>query len=200
METKLSKADRTRQHIIETTSSIFNIRGYAGTSLSDLTEASGLTKGGIYCNFSNKEEIALAAFDFNFDMVFSQIYKKVSEATTSYDKIMAYVRVYEQLSRKGAPQGGCPILNTSVDADDTNSLLKSRAAKAVNKWKKELQEILQAGILEGEFKADFDIVQMALSIIALIEGGVMISKVTNSQVNLDKILKTVRILLDEIRR
>jgi AcrR family transcriptional regulator len=199
MENKLSKADRTRQHIIETTSAIFNIRGYAGTSLSDLTEASGLTKGGIYCNFSNKEEIALAAFDYNFDMVFSQIYKKVSEAATGYDKIMAYVRVYEQLSRKGAPQGGCPILNTSVDADDTNSLLKSRAAKAVNKWKKELQEILQAGILEGEFKTDFDITQMALSIIALIEGGVMISKVTNSQVNLDKILKTVRILLDGIK-
>lgn len=199
MEKNLSKADRTRQHIIETTSAIFNIRGYAGTSLSDLTEASGLTKGGIYCNFSNKEEIALAAFDYNVNMVFDQIYKKVAAANTCYDKIMAYVKVYEQLSRKGSPQGGCPILNTSVDADDTNSLLKNRAAKAINKWKKELQELLQEGISEGEFKTDFDIAQMALSIIALIEGGVMISKVTNSQTNLDKILKTVGILLEDIK-
>lgn len=199
METKLSKADRTRQHIVETTSAIFNIRGYAGTSLSDLTEASGLTKGGIYCNFSNKEEIALAAFDYNYDNVFNQIYKKVAEATTCYDKIKAYVKVYEQLSRKGLPQGGCPILNTSVEADDTNSLLKNRAAKAINKWKKELQELLQTGIRNGEFKAGFDIAQMALSIIALIEGGIMISRVTNSQTNLEKILKTVGILLEDIK-
>jgi TetR/AcrR family transcriptional repressor of nem operon len=199
MESKVSKSDRTRQFIIETSSGIFNTKGYAGTSMSDLTEATGLTKGSIYGNFSNKEEVALAVFDFNYGKVNSLVGQKMDGAKTFYDKLMVYVRVYDQYTRGGFPQGGCPILNTAVESDDTNSLLKERAAKAVNRWKKRIIDLLNGGVENGEFKGNFDSTQLALSIIALIEGGVMISRVTNSQASLDKILKTVEGLLNGIR-
>jgi len=73
MENELSKADRTRQFIVETTAGIFNKKGYAGTSLSDLTQVTGLTKGSIYGNFKNKEEVAVAAFEYNTSKVRKQI-------------------------------------------------------------------------------------------------------------------------------
>lgn len=199
MENKVSKSDRTRQFIIETSSGIFNTKGYAGTSMTDLTDATGLTKGSIYGNFSNKEEVALAVFDFNHAKVNSLVGQKMDLAKTFYDKLMAYVRVYDQYTRGGFPQGGCPILNTAVESDDTNSLLKERAAKAVNRWKKRIIDLLAGGVENGEFKPGFEPTQMALSIIALIEGGMMISRVTNSQANLDKVLKTVEDLLNGIR-
>lgn len=199
MENQLSKSERTRQFIIETSSAIFNTKGYAGTSMSDLTEATGLTKGSIYGNFSNKEEVALAVFDYNHHKVQSRIQQKMDEEFTYYNKLMVYVRVYDQYNRTGFPQGGCPILNTAVEADDTNSLLKDRAAKAVNQWKKRITDLLLAGIQQGEFKEDTDVNQLSLSIIALIEGGMMISRVTNSQLNLDKVLKTVQFLLDHVK-
>ncbi|MBL7756118.1 MAG: TetR family transcriptional regulator, partial [Chitinophagaceae bacterium] len=47
------KAERTRQHIIEKAAPFFNKKGYADTSLSDITAATGLTKGAIYGNFEN---------------------------------------------------------------------------------------------------------------------------------------------------
>ena len=58
-----SKAQRTAQFIIEKAAPLFNTRGYAGTSMNDITRATGLTKGAIYGNFDNKEEIAIAAFN-----------------------------------------------------------------------------------------------------------------------------------------
>ena len=61
----LRKTERTRQHIISETAPIFNKKGYAGTSISDLTKATKLTSGSIYGNFANKEEVAVAAFDYN---------------------------------------------------------------------------------------------------------------------------------------
>ena len=64
-QSKLKKSARTRQFIVEKSAPIFNKKGYSGTSLHDLTEATGLTKGGIYGNFENKDEIAAAAFEFN---------------------------------------------------------------------------------------------------------------------------------------
>jgi len=55
----------TSDFILQRVAPIFNKQGYVGTSLSDLTEVTGLTKGAIYFNFKNKEELAVKAFKFN---------------------------------------------------------------------------------------------------------------------------------------
>lgn len=199
MGIKYSKSDRTRNFIIETASSIFNTKGYAGTSMSDLTDATGLTKGSIYGNFSSKEEVAIAVFDYNYQKIYLNIQEKIQQQGSYYDKLMVYAKVYDKFMQNLFPQGGCPILNTAVEADDTNNVLKERAAKAINKWKKNVQDLYLMGIAKGELNDSFEPEQLALSIIALIEGGVMISKVTNSQQNLDKILKTVEFLLQQVR-
>jgi TetR/AcrR family transcriptional repressor of nem operon len=198
MNKELSKAERTRQYIIEATSVVFNKKGYAGTSLADLTEATGLTKGSIYGNFENKEEVALAVFDYNTCRVSDRIMQLIDKADTYYDKLMVYTKVYN--SETLAERGGCAILNTSVEADDTNNLLKDKAAKAVLKWKKNIAGLIEGGIKAGEFKADIEPNQAALSIIALIEGGIMIGKVTNSHANLEKILATVGSLIGQLKK
>ncbi|WP_420148583.1 TetR/AcrR family transcriptional regulator, partial [Spirosoma sp.] len=98
MKNDLSKAERTRQYIIETTAGIFNTKGYAGTSLSDLTEATGLTKGSIYGNFGSKEEVALACFDYNLSKINQAILHRLSEETTYYQKLMVYAQVYHSFN------------------------------------------------------------------------------------------------------
>jgi TetR/AcrR family transcriptional repressor of nem operon len=199
MENKLSKADRTRQYIIETTAGIFNTKGYAGTSMSDITDATGLTKGSIYGNFGNKEDVALAVFDYNSGKISSLIQQRIQAAKTYHDKLMVYAQVYDQFTRGNFPVGGCPILNTAIEADDTNNLLKDRAANAIKRWRKNVQDLIQAGVEAGEFKEGLDQQRIALSIIALVEGGLMISKVTNSQACLDKILVTVELMISEMK-
>lgn len=200
MDNELSKAERTRQFIIETTAGLFNTKGYEGTSLSDLTMATGLTKGSIYGNFENKEEVALAAFDHNLLKVSRYIQQRIGQAATYHDKLMVYAQVYHSYSGTPFPKGGCPILNTAIEADDTNPLLKERAARAILQWKKTVSELIQAGIGAGEFRQDADPGQTALSLIALIEGGIMIAKVTGLPGSLDKVLKTVEALIDQLAR
>ena len=70
-----TKAERTTAYIIETVAPIFNKHGYVGTSMSDLTDATGLTKGAIYGNFENKEALALAAFQYNSTKLLEAIAK-----------------------------------------------------------------------------------------------------------------------------
>lgn len=200
MENELSKAERTRQFIIERTASIFNKKGYAGTSLSDLTGATGLTKGSIYGNFKNKEEVAAEVFDYNSAKVRNQVQERIQKAKTYHDKLLVYAQVYHSFSRGDFPAGGCPILNTAVDADDTNPLLKDKAAKAVVRWKTRIETLVTEGIEAGEFKPGIDTTEVALSMIALIEGGIMIAKVTDTPANLDTVLKRVNKLVDELKR
>src|ERR1700710_3155929 len=127
----VSKSERTRQFIIESTAGIFNTKGYAGTSMSDLTDATKLTKGSIYGNFENKEAVALAAFEHNICKVSGVIASEMNKHTLYKDKLMVYVKVYGDFFAKSFPTGGCPILNTAVEADDTHPLLKERAATAI---------------------------------------------------------------------
>lgn len=195
-----SKAERTRQFIVEKTASVFNTKGYSGTSITDLTEATGLTKGSIYGNFENKEAVALAAFDYNLSLIARVTERQLSEASTCHDKLLVYAKVYHSFNQREFPVGGCPILNTATEADDTNNLLKDRACKALQAWKRRIIDIIKAGIANDEFREDTQPELTALSIIALVEGGIMIAKVTNSPASLDKVLKTVEVLVGQLKR
>lgn len=179
-----SKGEKTRQFIIEKTAPIFNIKGYAGTYLSDLQEATGLTKGGIYFNFENKDEVALAAFDYNFGRVNDYIAKEILSHEHSVDRLLVYPKVYRDFLKIPFLQTGCPILNTATEADDTHPQLKAKAADALQHWKKSIENQVKRGIALGEITSDTNPTEIAVIIISLIEGALMQAKVTNRSTEL----------------
>ncbi len=174
----MSKAERTREFIVEKTAPIFNMKGVAGTSLTDMTEATGLTKGSIYGNFANKDEVALACFDHNFKKVGSILRREMAMQTSTRDKLLVYSSVYEDFLKHPFPVGGCPILNTAIDADDTHTPLKKKACDAITGWKNSIIGLVEKGIENKEFGECNNAEQVALTVIAMIEGGIMISKLT----------------------
>jgi len=126
----LTKSDRTKLFIIEKSAPIFNTKGYAATSMSDIISATGLAKGGIYGNFKNKNEIALEAFEYSFNKMREALRFVLKPQTTSVGKLNALLDFYHDYSIKPVIMGGCPILNTAIDVDDTLPFLKEAAAKA----------------------------------------------------------------------
>jgi len=183
----MSKAERTRQLIIEATAPLFNRKGFAGTSISDMTEATGLTKGSIYGNFANKDEVALAAFDHNMQKVDRIIREEVAKQITVRDQLLAYIKVYDNFLKLPFPIGGCPILNTTTEADDTHPQLKIKASNAILAWKDRLVALIEKGMAKKELKAVTDPEQTALTMIAMIEGAILITKATG-RLNYRKII------------
>src|SRR5690606_4382725 len=90
-----TKAEKTTQYIIRTVAPIFNKKGYAATSLNDITKAVGLTKGAIYGNFENKDELALKAFQHNTDIVLSRIRQYMDKGKTPLERLMNFVEFYK---------------------------------------------------------------------------------------------------------
>lgn len=178
MNDTLSKADRTRQFIIEKTAPIFNEKGYAGTSINDLTQATGLTKGSIYGNFENKDEVALAVFDYNHNKVTEYIKAKLMATENSIERLLVYPAVYRNYLKIPFLRTGCPILNTATEADDTHPVLKEKAANALSFWKMAVENQVKRGIARGEIKPDTNPAEIAVILISLIEGAFMQAKVT----------------------
>lgn len=193
-----SKAARTKQFIIEKTAPVFNAKGYAGTSLSDLTSVTGLTKGSIYGNFGNKDEVALAAFDYNFGRVNSYMKSRIQAVENSIERLLTYPAVYRNFLKIPFLQPGCPILNTATDADDTHPLLKQKAANALSFWRKSIENQIKRGLERKEIQPGTNATAIAIVIMSLIEGAVMQAKVTGSttalKITMDFLEKLIRSL------
>ncbi len=192
---KITKSERTREYIIESTAGIFNTKGYSGTSLSDLTEATKLTKGSIYGNFENKEEVALAAFDYNWKTVQDIVKGEMADKDTYIGKLMVYVSTYESFFKYPFPKGGCPILNTATESDDTHPALRKKAAEALVLWKNSIIRLVECGKQAGEIKNDTDAEEVALTIMAMIEGIIMITKATGNKNYWHKVMRSVEKLI-----
>jgi AcrR family transcriptional regulator len=188
----MTKAEKTRNFIVEKTAPIFNMKGYAGTSLNDITAATGLTKGSIYGNFANKDEVALAAFDYNLKNVASRIDAEMGRQSTAKDKLLVYINIYQKFIDGSVSEGGCPILNTAIDTDDTHPALREKVLKAVLAWKNRIVKVVEAGILGKEINADHNPEQIAFTIIAMVEGGIMISRLTANTSHWDLIMGSLK--------
>jgi AcrR family transcriptional regulator len=194
----VKKAEQTRQYIIEKTAPIFNKKGYAGTSLSDMTKATGLTKGSIYGNFSDKDEVALAAFDHNIEQLNAITRAEIAKQKTVRGQLLAYVNVYDNFQKNPFPEGGCPIMNTTVDADDTHPALKNKVCNVLLSWKDRLVHLIGKGIENKEFQSSINPEQAALTIIAMIEGAILITRATGKMNYRKLVLSSVEKLIKEM--
>lgn len=172
----MQKGEHTRRHIILKSAVLFNQKGYAGCSMNDIMEATGLKKGGIYRHFKNKDEIALEAFEYAIDTVHQHFSEEIRNANTTLEKVGAFFNVYEDVINNPPIQGGCPLLNTAVDSDDTNPLLREKALGVFKIFLHMIEGIIEEGIKQGELKPDIDTKAVASFIVATLEGSIMASK------------------------
>jgi TetR/AcrR family transcriptional regulator, transcriptional repressor for nem operon len=194
----MSKAERTRTYIIERSALVFNHKGYAGTSLADLVEATGLTKGSIYGNFENKNAVAVAAYDYNIDFMRREFASVMIPQPTAEGKLIALTEYYRQNWRKFFARGGCPIQNASIETDDAADLMELRehVQASVRMWAKDIGAIIGKGQRTGEFRAEIDAQAYAYEILIILEGGIMIAKILDHPkqlyVALDRIVAIIQ--------
>jgi TetR/AcrR family transcriptional regulator, transcriptional repressor for nem operon len=188
----LSKSEKTRSFIIEKAAPLFNKKGYAGTSMNDIMVATGLAKGGIYGHFQSKDEIAAAAFEFSLTRVRADLLNTINKQPSALGKLFSILDFYKNYTLKPPVEGGCPILNTAVDADDAYPFLKRKAKNALHDMLNGLEQIIGLGITMKEIKVSVNPRKTAEMIFAQIEGGIMMAKVSDDVGLLNSVLENLR--------
>ncbi|MCB0583416.1 MAG: TetR/AcrR family transcriptional regulator [Phaeodactylibacter sp.] len=172
----MAKAEKTRQYIVEKAASLFNSKGFAGTSMDDIVKATGLSKGGVYGNFSSKEAIALSAFEHAVQRVSREVRQRTRGIGQALDKLRAVVYFYKERILDPPIEGGCPIQNTAIDADDSNPALRSRVIAALDDWQQRIVYTLEKGKERGEVLPSADSRAFAVRFIGTLEGGIMLAQ------------------------
>ncbi len=161
-------------------------------------EATGLEKGGLYRHFSSKEELAVAVFPLRSRKRDQNHGQKGLEAYGDpLDQLRYLIRRF--VEEPSFMAGGCPLMNTAIDSDDGNAVLRKLALDAIRDWKSRLAVIVTEGIRRREIRRSIDPGRIANTIVATLEGALMISRLEGSKAALHDARKSLEDLLLQIR-
>src|SRR5687768_13572203 len=188
----MTKAERTRHFIVEKAAPIINKKGMAATSINDIVDATQLTKGSIYGNFENKEEICHEAFDYLVKRVSADMAMHMSRAATNEERLYAWFDYYTS-ALKEEYNYGCPLMNFGTEADDTNPVIKHKVNKAILATQNLVAKVIRAGIEAGEFLKTFDAESFSIKAFAMIEGGIWMARLQGNT-------KQLQVIFDQLKQ
>jgi TetR/AcrR family transcriptional regulator, transcriptional repressor for nem operon len=189
----------TKENVLMEATKLFNTKGYKTTSISDITGATGYTKGAIYRHFENKEALEMEAFEKMMATIFTIMSATIKANDNTKDKLFALLDMFEKYISNPFVKGGCPLLNVAIEMDDTNDPLKQKAQKALEILKSAITKIIDNGKKFNEVKPIVKSVLCATIIIATVEGGIMMSKLQNDNSDIiDIILYLKKWIKEEI--
>jgi TetR/AcrR family transcriptional regulator, transcriptional repressor for nem operon len=190
----MSKGEKTRQRIIERAAPLFNQAGMAGCSMQDILHATGLTKGGIYRHFSSKEELSAECLKYSLALVFQARSGNANHIAGAIDKLRYLVDRF--ISTPSPLKGGCPLMNAAVDSDDGDPQLRRISLEGLRAWKSRLLQVLKEGIERGEVVSGTDPVRVVNTVIATLEGSLLISRIEGTSTALEDARLHLNSLLD----
>lgn len=175
----MSKGELTRQMIIEKSAPLFNQMGFAACSMHDVMKATGLEKGGLYRHFPSKEQLAEEVFQHSMRCAIEARTEGVEEVAGAIEKLRYLIRRFIEVPSPVA--GGCPLMNTAIEADDGNPAMRTLAGRGLKNWKMRLCRIVEAGIRNREISAATEPRRVANAIVATLEGSLMISRLEGTR-------------------
>ncbi|HEY9045367.1 MAG TPA: TetR/AcrR family transcriptional regulator [Ohtaekwangia sp.] len=191
-----SKAEKTKQYIIERAAPIFNEKGIAGTSVDDVLKAASVAKGCLYNHFEDKAALSSDVADYLLEKISSSVGAVISKADTAHGKILAYLE-FSKNPFETPVNGGCPIFNLAVESDDNNPKIREKVKVAFEASHKLFSSILKMGIKSGEYKESLNADEFAIKLYSSIEGTIVICRVVNSNKPMLTLIKSLKKELEE---
>ena len=176
---------------------LFNTLGYKATSLSDITRATGLTKGAIYRHFQDKAELEREALRFMLSDFIKDLRRRIKNAKSAHEKLNAVLDYFATYRVNPPFVGGCPLMNAAIESDDANPELKKETQLMMMTMHKSIATILSNGIKHGQLKPEISVRDMSSFFISAIEGAIMMMKLTDNGHHLQSVIKHLR---EEIAR
>jgi TetR/AcrR family transcriptional regulator, transcriptional repressor for nem operon len=188
----------TREKILKKSGVLFNTKGYKATSISDITDATGFTKGAIYRHFGSKEELEKETLVHLSSIMFEETRQRIKSQLNAGDKLRALFKYFESYVTEPVVKGGCPLMNAAIEADDAHPTLRRAAVRVLDILRDSLLTILENGVRYKQLKPGIDKEFYATVIIATLEGAIMMSKLRGNNDDIRRVVKHLEGLVREI--
>ena len=183
------KKPATRQRLVESARHLFWERGFAGTSMADLLAHAQVNSGSFYHFFDSKEALLREVLE-GYLVALRPMIVDPAYATTSkpIERIFAILAGYRERILMTDSQYGCPLGRLALEIDPENRPAHKLIAENFRGWIGAIRECLT----DAALPADTDIEALATYVLALMEGGVMLSRSYGSVEPFDQTVKALR--------
>lgn len=171
---------------------LFNKHGYKATSISDITNELGMTKGAIYRHFKSKAELEAGALIYMSKSIEYALVDKIRNASHVSEKMEAIFLYFENYASNMFYKSGCPLLNAAVEVDDTNPKMKQLVNKIILNIHGAIVRVLDNGIKYGQLKKDTDTIAFSSLIFTAVEGAIMMVKITDDPMHMHFVIENLR--------
>jgi len=185
LKTEQKKAAKAR--ILDSAAHLLREKGLDGAGVAEIMKNAGLTHGGFYAHFDNKNDLVNQAFTHAMDTSRESWFEELDNATAE-TTLKTLINRYLSRDHRDNIETGCPLPPLSADMsasgiDSTNTLEKNlkKSIKRNSDQIKKLENNLEVD------PTDEAIAQLALSV-----GGILLARAVESSSFSDRILKACR--------
>ncbi len=165
----------TRERLIASTRELLWERGYVGTSPKAILRRAGAGQGSLYHHFTGKHDLALAAVRRTAEELRALAEEQLAGTGTALERITAYLRRERDVLR------GCPIGRLTQDPDVmADPDLRAPVEETLDWLRGRLADVLTEGRDRGELDAATSPVELASTVVAVLQGGYVLARAADS--------------------
>ncbi|GAA4512350.1 MULTISPECIES: TetR/AcrR family transcriptional regulator [Nonomuraea] len=183
------KGDQTRARLLDATQELIEAGGYSAAGLNQVIAASGMPRGSLYFHFPGGKDHLVAEALRRAGREIEQAVRDLAD--TAPDTVSLVTGVIHLLADRLEASGwrkGCPVATVALEMAAGNDALQQVCAEVYDSWEAILRERLAAG---GHPDAD----DTATTVLALIEGALLLARARRSREPLDRAARKVAALL-----
>jgi TetR/AcrR family transcriptional repressor of nem operon len=187
-----AKGARTRAQIVAAAARLIHERGVPGTTIEDVRSAAEVSSSQLYHYFVDKDELVQAVVDYQADAVVNN-QTSVDLATPAGLKAWRDMVIAEAGNSHG--QGGCPLGSLGGQLAESDPQARDLVATGFGRW----SSVLHGGLKDlqdaGHLRADVDVEDLAVTLLAVLQGGLLWAQIQRDTRSLETAIDTVLTLV-----
>ncbi|MGB7867148.1 MAG: TetR/AcrR family transcriptional regulator [Mycobacterium sp.] len=184
------KGRATRERIVGAAAELMSRHGVAGTTIEDIQEAAAVSTSQMYHYFADKGDLVAAVIDFQTDQVMA-VQRLGLERLECLDDLHRWRNIMVDVVRSLGCAGGCPIGSMANELAEIDPLARAQLARSFAQWENVIHDGLTVIAARGEIPDGTDIDQVALAMLAAIQGGLLLSQVRRTTAPLEAAVDTM---------
>ena len=168
-----AKGARTRARIVEEAAALIHERGVAGATVEDVKVAAEVSGSQMYHYFPDKNELVQAVIDYQAD----NIVKRNAHALASANGVEAWRKMVITAARRTQARGGCQLGSLGGQLAESDPEARVLIAAGFDQWAAAISDGLRSPHADGKLPPDIDPDDLATTLLATLEGGLLLAQV-----------------------
>jgi TetR/AcrR family transcriptional repressor of nem operon len=182
------KGERTRARIVGAAAVLIHERGVAGTTLDDVRAAAEVSGSQLYHYFADKDELVQAVIDHQADTI---VGNQQHADLGTIEGLRAWRDMVIAEAKSTGGQGGCPLGSLGSQLAESDPQARGLVAAGFGRWSTAISDGLRSLHAAGHLPAGIDPDDLAVTLLAALQGGLLLAQVQRDTRPLETAIDTI---------